>query len=339
MKKITYLLGAGASQKCLPVVKDIPGCLSAFAKDMGKLENKIPEYFKLEQPVKKTAGQIQLEFIDSLEKLAEDAGKHSSIDTLAKKLSIRGHFKDLNILKVCLSIFFIYTQYEKTVDQRYDSFIASLINNPGIRSSGLPDDLRILSWNYDFQFEKAYSYFRDFNSLQECQSALNVFPANISLNENNGFSLYKLNGTTGFYHSNNYQNVIETLNDNVDVSFLGKLLNMYAQLTFDRSGYDSMISFAWENNQMSSNVLKYAMQGTADTKVLVVIGYSFPFFNREVDRQIIGNMKHLDKIYFQAPDKTPYEYIESFKAIKDDLKPEKLIPINNADQFFLPPEL
>jgi hypothetical protein len=41
------------------------------------------------------------------------------------------------------------------------------------------------------------------------------------------------------------------------------------------------------------------LKTTQDTEQVVVIGYSFPFFNRQTDREIFGSMANLTKIYVQ----------------------------------------
>jgi len=70
---------------------------------------------------------------------------------------------------------------------------------------------------------------------------------------------------------------------------------------------------------------------------LIVICYSFPFFNRNVDSQIIKTMKELKKVYFQAPDSDLIK--ERFQAIRDDIPENKLVPRIDIEQFLLPNEL
>jgi len=76
---------------------------------------------------------------------------------------------------------------------------------------------------------------------------------------------------------------------------------------------------------------------TSNTMILVVIGYSFPFFNRDVDRLIIGEMKNLLKVYIQDPYAADVK--ETFQAINDRIDPNMIIPLDNTKQFLLPPEL
>ena len=70
--------------------------------------------------------------------------------------------------------------------------------------------------------------------------------------------------------------------------------------------------------------------------ILVIIGYSFPFFNREYDRKIIEILKNsgLNKVYYQDIINKG-DFLSSQFNIKNDI-------IENYDrvgQFFVPPEL
>jgi hypothetical protein len=98
----------------------------------------------------------------------------------------------------------------------------------------------------------------------------------------------------------------------------------------------SHISFAWEEDSLKTNIVDAAIAGTKETNILLVIGYSFPFFNREVDRKIIGAMTGLEKVYFQAPDADDLK--ERFFAIRDDAINIKLVPRKDLKQFVFPHE-
>lgn len=70
---------------------------------------------------------------------------------------------------------------------------------------------------------------------------------------------------------------------------------------------------------------------------MVVIGYSFPYFNREIDRNIFKVMPYLKKVYIQ--DKNPNAVMQSIEAaIPAGLKIQ-IIPIHDCTQFYLPAEL
>ena len=96
------------------------------------------------------------------------------------------------------------------------------------------------------------------------------------------------------------------------------------------------INFAWFQDRAFINKLS-EIYGLTDT--LVVIGYSFPFFNREVDRKIIRSMPKLKKIYIQ--DYAPLNIKSRFLSILPDWQDRgiQIIPVDDVNEFFLPPEL
>jgi hypothetical protein len=79
----------------------------------------------------------------------------------------------------------------------------------------------------------------------------------------------------------------------------------------------------------------------ADAQILVVIGYSFPFFNCETDHEIFSKMEKLERIYIQDP------YADDIKqfisSVLTDEQRTNLFPnimsLKNTANFFLLPEL
>lgn len=338
MAKITYLFGAGASYDTLPIVDEIPKALTEFLKEIQKEEFKLPKDQKFYYG--RIKREVQEDFIKSMHWLITESGNHSSVDTFAKKLYTRND-RDLLKLKACLSIYFIYEQLKVPAHKRYDSLIASLINPGSIREM-LPPNVNALSWNYDFQFEKALSGFRNSKRLSECQALLNVRPSDATINEGS-FSLFKLNGTTGFYRngSSEVADLIDDMTTPVDLSLVDTLMDYYFTSVHVKGDLRSMMCFAWEKNDIAQQVITDAVKTIKDTEVCVVIGYSFPFFNREIDRLIFRSMDRgiIKRIYFQAPPQYVDDTITRFQAIRDDISKTKLIPVKDVTQFFLPPEL
>lgn len=110
-------------------------------------------------------------FLDDLEWLAIESKRHASIDNLAKKFLIRGSYDNLKKLKVCLSAYLILEQILNTPDPRYDAFFASIIKE---RSTNFPKNVRIVSWNYDYQLELAHSEYTTEKRLRATQAMLRV---------------------------------------------------------------------------------------------------------------------------------------------------------------------
>ena len=101
--------------------------------------------------------------------------------------------------------------------------------------------------------------------------------------------------------------------------------------------FESQINFAWESdNPASQEALEEARKIFSKTDILVIIGYSFPTFNRSVDKDLFKLLPKHCMIYYQAPENVVGELIEKFKAI---CKVGNVHPVKNTDQFHIPFEL
>ncbi|MDB2462896.1 hypothetical protein N9W61_02200 [Algibacter sp.] len=105
------------------------------------------------------------------------------------------------------------------------------------------------------------------------------------------------------------------------------------------------MSFAWENFGKELKFYSDLRDSIENTDILIVIGYSFPFFNRKIDKFILDSMDGLEKIYVQDPENSS-DIIEKIKG----LIPEKITQHDGymgpiiyeskifTDQFFIPIE-
>lgn len=337
MNKIVYLFGAGASRNALPIVNEIPGRIKnliALLKRHDLQLSDIDKFDDLAPQIIESKNKYQNEIINKLEWLLKESENHASVDTFAKKLTIKRQSSKVNELKIILSIFFIFEQKLNKPDKRYDSFFASIHN----RLYEFPENIRILSWNYDYQFELTYQEYCDQNDILSIQNSLNVNHKYGDNSKKDSFGIYKLNGTTGLYSDGGWRQYmyVQNLDGEVDIDFIDKVTRNYAAVTY-LPNISSNFSFAWEYENPEKSIVQSAVNASKDATSLVVIGYSFPFFNRDIDRKIIGNMKNLKTVYFQAPDANIL--IERFKAIKDDISGIELIPKFDLEQFVLPNEL
>lgn len=323
MKNITYILGAGASANALPVVKNLDVAFAQLRDFIDGMRGRSDM----------SAGQKSI-----LSQIAEDVAwvrgennKHASIDTFAKKLYLKGKSFESHRLKIIMSMLFGYQQTINPVDFRYDSFFASLIQDSSL---DMPKNIRVLSWNYDQQFELGFAGFTDINAMYPNEYKLNITAKNYRNGKKNfeGFSICKLNGTATFVlphtASTSYVDFINESILNPDTLIQNyKVLKTY-------NGVHPSMSFAWEKE--SEGFVESAIEQTKQTDVLVVIGYSFPFFNRDVDRIIIKGMPNLKKVYFQAPDAEILK--ERFLAIRADIVDLNLIERKDVNQFLIPDE-
>jgi hypothetical protein len=343
-KKVTFLLGAGASCGAMPLTANLPTRMKGII-DLIDNENFPPSSLKTTNDI--TPQKIQLtesakEFVQDLKWLHDMSSKHASIDTFAKKLYLtNAPDHEIFTLKHCLSVYFLIEQGLQLVDQRYDPFFASLL----ISKSLMPSNIKVVSWNYDLQFELGFQVYSGDKTLYDSQMYLGHYHKYINnfvdsdIHENR-FGLYKLNGSCTMFGSspmiikkNYYPDVIP---DSLNAESLEDLLRIYVDIKQNYSKYQCGLSFAWEEDHpnLTKGIVEVASIACKDTEVLVVIGYSFPFFNRDIDRKVIGGMTNLKKIYIQAPDADDLK--EKFLSIRDNFDSSSIITLKKHDQFFLP---
>jgi len=351
---VTYLFGAGASAKSLPIVSNMKDRFSIF-------NDFISRYIDI--PNKKAVEDLAGSLLTQIR-------THASPDTYAKKLHlqeglIHSSKKDLFILKHYLSLFFIAEQsafYKNfrtesgawpvpfpTVDARYDPFLATLLQKQGGKIL-LPKEVNIVSWNYDSQLELAYTAFSKCK-LNDALALFNEIPSTAPLAP--GGSVIKLNGTAGMYFDEDGKHPSHLLSDGkeeFDIDDFKSLLESFARLRPGLVGNHKdykppFINFAWEEDPFSRGNSKELISILNNTQILVIIGYSFPNFNRQVDRQLMKQMSHsLEKIYYQGEAVhldslivRLQEGIMKHHNFKIDRIP--LVKYTDIDQFCIPYEL
>jgi hypothetical protein len=259
--------------------------------------------------------------------MREKSTQHATIDTFAKKLYLKGD-NEYGRLKFFLTSFFMVEQCIHPYDKRYDAFLASILNS----DMNIPDDIFIMTWNYDVQLDIAY---RDY---QEWGLPMCVPPETGDVNKK--ARVFKINGSANYYWANQIDSCIYLKRDD---SVLLDIILSQLSLTTNRGRFSdgtTDLLFAWEKKKFDE--LSYLLYDKiTDAKVLVIIGYTFPFFNREVDREILGKMENLEKIYIQDP--KAEKIMISLKSILPIEKYKSLVSTENlifeTSYFFLPPEL
>lgn len=343
MTKVTYYFGAGASYGALPIVNQIPERIENLINLMrsGNYRLSDKETYRENNLNQYTKNQIQDWLIEDLEWLLDRTANHASIDTFAKKLYITDKINDLKRLKNAFSVFLILEQSLNKTNMRYDSFFASILKESHYP---LPNDINIISWNYDYQLEKAYAEYSGNSTLERNQQLLNICNKYAKSNDRfdkDSFSVVKLNGSSNIINTEwrrlNYFN--DDILDEFCIDLVEKVLHNYAALRFSNPHMYSGLSFAWESSgsDYHIDIIEQSKIITKNTDILIVIGYSFPYFNREIDRNIISNMKNLKKVYFQAPDADVLK--ERFLSIRDDIPQTNLLSRYDVGQFLLPNEL
>lgn len=328
-KFITYLLGAGASAKTIPVASQLKlrlNDLKVYLQTnfvtinqgaLSQLHNQLREH------------QAVLEkFISDIDWLLTETEEYDTIDVFAKNLYDNGS-RSLNRLKMVLTFYFYFEQivtfpsitspedtekYKKKIDSRYDNLLSQIADG----QSGnivFGDKIKILTWNYDMQIDMAIKKYTNKN-IVSVKKDYNIYPNINSYNDNEKFKVdvdnfctIKLNGNAffddlGYDDSSLSHHLYDETDDNLQSKIANALL-VYVSM-FSRSGnYNSdnfkFFNFSWEKNGRYTGfnrTFDYVKEIASQTKVLVISGYSFPTFNNITDIQILNEMWPLE-IYIQ----------------------------------------
>ncbi len=338
-EKILYYFGAGASAQALPLAKTVWGDLQplgggpqikGLAYELARLsENKV-----IDDLLKSEENQVIEPILSNCQQLAKKADEFGDVDTYAKYLQIKNPGgAELRSLKETLSQYFAIKQVLlEARDNRYIPWLVAIMER-----KRFPENVKILSWNYDFQLELASElldlYGEDIrysgNGYTYSPSGLSYYPnLDPTFNEFDTLSLIHMNGIAGFgvegerRISSVFQNDYRSRHNN----FFSLLMNNNIQ---------SHIHFAWERSGYHERLMQHAIQMIQGTTIVVVIGYSFPFYNREVDKQIFSSLAKdglLKKIYFQDPILDGKQLINQFD-LKRDMPIEH---IKQIDGFHVP---
>jgi hypothetical protein len=331
MTKITYLLGAGASANALPLIKKAfrpyPDTAATPPVKPG-----LPEELREFVMNYRVSSTSRMDIIPALENLTARCNEFGTPDLLAKFLLEKGDTKNYRLLKRLLSNYFTYKQTAgftnriQAFDYRALTFLSTISSN-----GKLPENVKILSWNYDRQIEIAAEKMKPVNSpifekIRNFQSWPNYMEGHDGENFKDIPFLLHLNGVAGY----RYTEAAGAENDSSVHNFDDDI--------------NPFISFAWEDdtnddkhsfNSRRPGYLKKIAEGT---EILVVIGYSFPFFNRKIDDEIFKTMMgSLTKIYFQDPVLDGTQLINQFNLppkIAQNLK-----HIQYVDNYYVPFEL
>lgn len=354
MTQFTYLLGAGASAKSIPVVNDFVKSLKNFSEYLERftiMEDTYDKAYKIDTK----PSDIIIPFTKSVEWLAEECGNHSSVDTFARKLYLANRQKELIILKTVVSEFLLYQHMKNGIDNRYDAFFAALLSKSESSDLVLPDNIKILSWNYDKQIEYSIAQFHNIYQNEYIENFLQVSPRyEGTAIDPKCFCLFKLNGTIGGTIQNNgkyiplymeYNLIGKNITDEIEQLIIKNILFRY-QFIENRikllGRYNSetplddypTILYSWERNTVFDFVRNNALDSTKETDILVIIGYSFPTFNRELDKKLLKNMSSLKKVFIQSPESSIKGVMQRFKSLNEsDVHVE---PITNVEEFYIP---
>lgn len=344
MTEITYFFGAGASNLSMPLVSNFAERFEIFIR-----------YFNNKTDLE------SVKFREELINFSENIKNHLSFDTYFKKLFHQGEKEKIASSKILLLTYFVFEHivnksthssfYKRNtipkkynLDPRYDALIAGLLKpNEGVFDFYCK--INFITWNYDLNLINSI---RNFSRTQELSLDTFIKKTNTSENEftfENNTNLFHLNGYAYFpsvkqIKEENEQNLMVMIKELV-IKYFNKDENLIE--------YAMKINFSWETtnskNTFSAEILQRASKSIQKSKYIIIIGYSFPLYNRPIDRLLLspGNLSE-KQIIIQNPDaeNQSKELIDLFELdhlLKLRGGKTKIIPITNCNSFFVPNDL
>lgn len=360
--KIVYLFGAGASYHAIPVVSGMKTRLQTFLEYYNNNRNLV-----INMNVHSLNRKGKLVILEKYKELVKETSRSFSIDTLARKFFLRGDMNKLNDVKELIAAYLVWEQVVnkegqdrintrpehinvyvpatnyfsyfwkgssaepksviqtdiplESFDYRYESLFSVLAD----KRNKLSENVSFISWNYDNQVEIAID--RVFN-IEGNEKKKNRTLDSIFDNR-----FIKLNGSAGL--SNFDWEPVSKFNSEKDE----RLKEIAEFLSVEGKTYPNRIKFAWENDKdLPRNRASMHLQ---EADELVIIGYSFPDYNRKVDYQMLNEFwgtTHTKKITIQDTlenaDKVAQRVksITNLQANKDNIK-----IYTELQQFYIPP--
>ena len=260
-------------------------------------------------------------------------------------------FSELSRLKTAVSIFFtlwhLTDDYNlksrkiggdiftfEDIDRRYISLLAAITETKNNKDVSIKDNIRFVTWNYDLQIEFAFKAFNhDDMSLEYISENLRF---RCKIGDNKPLQICHLNGYHGFYYTDQKEYDFLTVSKTKDINEILESIG-YVSTSERRKQIQisNHINYAWESNPLAEKTRLEANRIFSETDILIIIGYSFPNFNKEIDKMLFDKLKgRATKIYFQDPNAS-----EAFiNQLINNNETEVVCDRVKKDNFYLPYE-
>lgn len=338
MKELTYILGAGASFQSIPIVKTFSNRFNTFLQ---WIEDGIIKDARFEAAEKQKFGLLH----NLGKNLNREFESHQSFDTYFKKLFHTKQNDRIREGKKILNLYFIWEHLstsqpkpekydganfwkQSSLDKRYDALVAGLLKP--IPEADPYCQVNFITWNYDLNLLLSLkNYFHP-------EGTINDFINNISKENgvweiNHKISVINMNG---YFYCSNF-NSLPSLNNSVTHHMIYQKIKEDKYFDNDYVDNDSeLISFAWESN---NKILPIAKEKIAHSDTIVVIGYTFPLYNRLIDLAYLDKNKIINKPFIiQDPDadNLKQNIIDYYGLAGYSIK--TLLPFRNCDNFYIP---
>lgn len=366
-KKITYILGAGASFYAVPTVEEMKK-IDRVLFYSGTINEVLLELFEQDLPLQlEDISDLYNKFIAEVDDVLREISGTFSFDTLAKFAFLKGDEIEYERIKFFLQEVFLYWHLvtpcsvqksrsedynsKQKIDPRYEAFLATICKRDG---EGLvfPSNINIISYNYDYQIEETLKSLLQNN--EELEEVINLLPTQKP--EKNGIpSLIKVNSSISsriqinkddnqFINESRmteYDNIgrddkkknkyiIETLKRYYSFcEFKKDSINGVDNTSYKRSG----IKFSWDEFEPTQQAKQKAIEIVRESDEIVVIGYSFPTFNKEFDYQMVSAIRQGTKVTVQ--DLTSKPILDRLRQMRGNSS-FILEAIDDCKEFYIP---
>ena len=328
--KTLYLLGAGASAETVPTIQD----MKEYFHDIYNLTYK-------NAPLSQG---IPEKLLSDLELLHKGIVNFGTPDIFAKKCLLSNNFKEYLQTKRALSYYLMIWHIYSGIDKRYYAFLTALLNREDSKVT-LHPDVMVATWNYDLQYPSALSALTG-KTVEQLNTEFDKIYHDYDNDSSFPKSFFRLNGYAGSYLLNQNSSKASILGE--DYSFLytqedsearlTSLIELYNHLLDKNDKITYNICYAWDDKEKYHPSKEDLFTSVSEIEVLVVIGYSFPNFNRNIDKKLVLSMPKLKKVYLQ--DKVnylkhrvyPIAQTRNLEILDSDY-------ISDIDQFYIPNEI
>jgi hypothetical protein len=317
--KIVYYLGAGASANAIPTVGDINHRIDHLYSFLFNNSNTIIGMSFSNGSISREKYDV---FLGIIKKWCNLVKLTPSIDTLAKRLfdqKKKIEYKEYKVFLTILMNFFYCIKKNKdggteinNLEGRYENLLRSInLNNPAVPEGKkiIPHNFEFISWNYDYQLELS-------SKLDDSNLSNDI---NIKLKKLNGSSLVK--------------EIMPPYLLNLSEQIITKYLFQLFEHFHYNDKLDTPLKFSWEPNDFD-----FLYELACKTDYVVVIGYSFPTFNREVDNLFFNNLRKNTIVYTQGYNYQDSERIQKYlnQTFSTNKPIFNIIPVESPF-FFVPP--
>lgn len=135
-------------------------------------------------------------------------------------------------MKNVLTTFFVWAQLVSKTDQRYDTFLANILQNETL---SIPNGISVISWNYDSQFEMAYRNYSKTGNLP-------IYDKNAHIDyqdSGNCGKIFKVNGSANFDDFC----MVDYISKHRDVDSVIQLIEYYDNLGADTSAFGYQFTY------------------------------------------------------------------------------------------------